>query len=832
VSVALLAAEPRLVLLAVLLTAGVAAGMLAWRRTHPGPAIACAAVAAVAVVVLAADRAVGVVARSAMAGGEAFNEHQLTMLSPWGPFALAAGVAAAAAVVILGAMASRRVSSPWRRAVLIGLRAGAALVALTLFLEPAIELREVAREPNRVVVLIDDSRSMSLRDEPGGPTRLERAREVLERSQPTFSAWRARHDLDVYHFSDDLERVSPDAAATGDAEGEATRLRRALEGVRAAYEGADLAGIVLISDGITTDDLEGGADTGAARLLLRSLDAPVHTVWAGRPGLRDVSIARLLVDELAFVRTVVPVEVVVRSTGYGPRRIPVTLSKEGAPIRRAWVDLDAGDTEARVRFEFTPTQTGTFAYEVSTPVADDEAVTTNNARSFVVRVIRDKVRVLQVAGRPSWDVRALRSMLKANPNVDLISFFILRTQDDVSMVPNEELSLIPFPTHELFQDELPSFDVIVLQNFNFAPYRLGRYLENIRRFVEGGGALVMLGGELSFASGDYRGTPVADALPVVIPPRAGTSPLLDERPFSPQLTREGASHPVTSLRHDPADNRAAWSSLPELYGVNLVLGAQPDGTVLAVHPRLRAPDGERMPVIVAGEHGEGRALAITTDSLWRWDFVAAGTPGSERRYDEFWRNALRWLIRDPDLQYLRVSASQSAYAPGEAAELAASVRDRGYQPIAGAEIAIIVEREGFDGARERLLDERITTDEEGLARQQLAELAPGLYRVDARAAITGEVLQAQDRFLVGSTPRELERPAADESLLEHIARETGGEHLGPAARIPPNLAFREPRIVRVDTRTEVELWSRPALFILALIFLGLEWGLRQKLGTR
>jgi hypothetical protein len=88
-----------------------------------------------------------------------------------------------------------------------------------------------------------------------------------------------------------------------------------------------------------------------------------------------------------------------------------------------------------VTFEVTPPRVGRYVYEVSVPIAPGEAVTSNNTRSFVVRVIRDKIRVLQVAGQPSWDVRALRQMLKSNPNVDLISFFILRTQDDVSWFP-------------------------------------------------------------------------------------------------------------------------------------------------------------------------------------------------------------------------------------------------------------------------------------------------------------------------------------------------------------------------------------------------------------
>ena len=254
-SVALLTGEHRLVLVVVALIAGGLAGFLAWRRTRPAPAIACAALAAVAVLALATDRAVAVIAASALAGGDAYNEYQMIRVSPWGPAALALGGAAAAAIVALGVIASRRVASPWRRAILIGLRTGAALTALVLFIEPAIELREVAREPNRIAVVVDDSLSMSLRDDPDGPTRFERAREILDRSEATFSTWRQDHEIDVYTFSDDLERASMETVATGEPTGDATRFRRALDRLRAGYEGADLAGIVLISDGIATDDL-------------------------------------------------------------------------------------------------------------------------------------------------------------------------------------------------------------------------------------------------------------------------------------------------------------------------------------------------------------------------------------------------------------------------------------------------------------------------------------------------------------------------------------------------------------------------------------------------
>src|SRR5262245_49012258 len=198
--------------------------------------------------------------------------------------------------------------------------------------------------------------------------------------------------------------------------------------------------------------------------------------------------------------------------------------------------------------------------------------------SFVLLVICDNIRVLQVSRSPSWDVRALRALLKSNPNVDLISFFSLRTQDDISLVPNDEMSLIPFPTRELFQEELPSFDLIVLQNFEYLPYGIGDYLENIRSYVEGGGGLAMLGGAMSFSSGGYDGTPVAAVLPVELLEPWASAKLVDTERFRPELTDAGKIHPVTALRYATPDNVAVWKALPELEGVNLIAGAKPDAT--------------------------------------------------------------------------------------------------------------------------------------------------------------------------------------------------------------------------------------------------------------
>jgi uncharacterized membrane protein len=801
----------------------------AFRRSRPRASSLLLVAAMGAAGLLALEGLIALTVRLAAPHEAEFNEFRWVFLAPWRRTGLVLGLVAFVAIGVLAWRASRG-AAPVRRGLMIAFRLGAAGLALTVFLEPAIELRQVAREPNRIAVLVDDSRSMALREDPKGPTREERVRMLLDRSKDALAAWRDGHQIDFYTFSDAVAASTEGTIARTPATGPATNIRKALEYVRSRYDGRDLAGVVLISDGAATGGFD-DATTGTDRDFLRSLETRVHTVWAARPGLKDVAIARVNADEFAFVRTVVKFEAVIRTTGFAARKITVTLSSDGQPLRQKDVELPAGDAEVTVAFEVTPPRVGRYVYEISTPVADGEAVATNNARSFVVRVGRDKIRVLQVAGQPSWDVRALRQMLETNPNVDLISFFILRTQDDISLVPQDEMSLIPFPTRELFEEQLPSFDLIVLQNFEYLPYGIGDYLENIRSYVEGGGGLVMLGGAMSFSSGGYQGTPVAQALPVELLDPYNTTQLVDTSRFRPQLTDAGKSHPVTALRYAIADNVAAWAGLPELEGVNLVAGAKPDATVLAIHPRLRTPDGKPLPVIAVGDYGQGRSMAVLTDTLWQWGFVAAARPGDDGRfYTKFWENAIRWLIQDPELQNLHVDSDAVEYTPGQPVHVAVRLLGRDYQPLAKGRVSLSVRRGADPNTAVEVGTAEVTTGDDGTGAHELSGLTPGVYRVAATAEVAGKKVTAQDIFLVRDASTELDRPAGDPKLLEAIADATGGTAVGAVDVLPSGLELDPPRVVRVDRRADVELWSRPGLLVLALVLLGAEWLLRQRSG--
>ena len=413
---------------------------------------------------------------------------------------------------------------------LLLLRAAGVLACLIAALEPAIELRQIIRVANHVAVLVDVSRSMEVRPPDGGSSRIERAAALVRQAAPRFAAWeQAGHRVDLYSFGEVLAPATADSLAARPA-GEATRIGEALAEVRARYAGRDLGAVVVISDGIDTGRIgEGPTRRHHAQHHRRRWRRPIHTVGIGESSLRDLSVAAVLADEFAFVRTPVTIEAVIRQHGLPDRQIELTLSRDGRPVATRSVILRGDHSEERVSFDWLPDHPGNFVFQIATPVLAGEALSSNNSQVFTVKVIRDRVRVLHLCGRPSWDQRFLRAMLRRDPNVDLVSFFILRTETDEQPWNRNELSLIPFPTYEIFEEQLQSFDLVIFQNFNFAPYGVEPFLPGVRDYVEDGGAIAMIGGDLSFASGGYGSTPLRDVLPVELPPtppgsRARTTP--------------------------------------------------------------------------------------------------------------------------------------------------------------------------------------------------------------------------------------------------------------------------------------------------------------------
>src|SRR5690606_18012449 len=150
---------------------------------------------------------------------------------------------------------------------------------------------------------------------------------------------------------------------------------------------------------------------------------------------------------------------------------------------------------------------------------EDDAIKANDSRIITFSVAKERVRLLHLAGRPTYDVRALRRWLKSDQSVDVVAFFILRGQTDDPGAGEQDLALIRFPVDELFMEHLPSFDAVILQDIDAIRYKLAQHLVRLRDYVKKGGGLIMVGGPSSFAGGNYAGTPIDAVLPVEQPRR-------------------------------------------------------------------------------------------------------------------------------------------------------------------------------------------------------------------------------------------------------------------------------------------------------------------------
>ena len=771
-----------------------------------------------------------------------YDTTDLLWLGDWSTSWIALLVLIGLAVLAYSAFDLRNVAR-YRRWTLIGLRGLVYGLAVVLLLEPAIDMRDTSKIPNHVAVVVDQSMTMDLKVDGDGTTRMDRARQAITQLRSLQEDAGEDHHFDFFTYGEELAPASPASFAELEPRATAADLTGALEQVQEHYEGKDLGGVILISDGIDTGSIglrkaRGEEMDEFSRQFLDSLNAPVHTLAAaGEEGLRDLAISRVLHDDFAFVHNSITVDVELQAIGMEATSVPVTLRRDGRVLQTRNIHVHPDETSYEVTFEFVPEQIGKEVYTVQVPKYEGEALYENNEHHFVLPVIRDRIRVLQVVGRPSWDQRFLRRLLKRNPNVELISFFILRTDQNPQIVPQSEMSLIPFPTDKLFDTELGSFDLVVFQNFNFRPYRMGHYLRNIDDFVREGGAFAMVGGDLSFASGEYARTPIEDLLPVQLPSSRARSEIMDSEDFRPQLTDAGDRHPITQLAFDPQRNREIWEELPPLRGTNVVAGAAEEATVLAEHPTIRGNRGEPMPVIAVAERGEGRVMAVTSDSTWRWGFEHVGEGGTPREYQNFWNSAIRWLIQDPELKLVRLDTKYDIIAPDAPLDATVSVYTPDYSPAVGAEGELRIEHTPLDavaGGTERGAAHydtvEFSTDHSGQWDLDRRFSEPGIYEFEVEVESRAGTLTDDNLVLVAPDVSQYRDIVPRNRLLEIIAEVTDGHHALLPDFDADDLQFKPPRHVEIHNRQIVQLWDNIFLFLVILTLLGVEWSLRRRWG--
>jgi len=520
--------------------------------------------------------------------------------------------------------------------------AAAALTCLAV-LRPCTVKQVVSPLSGRVVVLMDRARRMSLKAD--GRSRTESANLALGRLRQHFKG------LSLQDFEFGAESMRMGAATTNGATSpmsEDSDLNFALERLA---ESSDVkpSAIVVVSDGRWLRPSAATAKDGF-ELPPGLKGTTLHAVDVGGRLLRDASVLSVGTVGSAVAHQSLVLDVTVycaKSLHCGKIPVVVRAHKRGVePEVLARGDVEFGDdTTSRISLDVTLERAGTRIVEVAIEAPSGDEVPENDRRFVTIDVVRDRLRLLHVAGRPTYDVRALRTWLKSDSSVDLVSFFILRTDsDDTNADEETELSLIPFPVDELFNEHLPSFDAVILEDIDAERYRLARHFENLARYVEQGGGLLLVGGPSAFSGGAYVGSPIERVLPTAL---VSSEHPFDTVEFVPRVTAAGKTTRILEPLRAVLGNR-----LPSMPGANSLGPLKPKAVGLWEHPiRTALPlktggAPGAMPILAVTEARDGRVVALAVDGTHRLAWGQEGLETAGRAYGALWDGLLGWVMRD------------------------------------------------------------------------------------------------------------------------------------------------------------------------------------------
>ena len=607
-------------------------------------------------------------------------------LLPW-PILLGLGVLALG-LVGLGFYA--RGSGSFLRALGLGLL----LLAMTgpaLVREDRNPLKEI------VAVVVDQSGSQTIGER---TAQTEKARAELEKRLNALG------NVDVRV----IESGSTDSEADG------TRLFAALNAGLADVPLERLGGVFMITDGVV-DDVP--ADVSAL-----GLKAPLHALITGHEGERDRRIELLEAPRFGIVGKEQTIELRVLDTADNSDPVVLKVRRDGNPV--ATIVTTPGE---RLRVPVKIEHGGPNVVELEVEALPDELTAINNKAVLTIEGVRDKLKVLLVSGEPHAGERMWRNLLKSDANVDLVHFTILRPPEKQDGTPINELSLIAFPTADLFGRKIKEFDLIVFDRYSNQSVLPLIYFDNIVRYVREGGALMLAAGpDFARPEGLYY-----SPLGRIVPARPDGN--LTEHAFRAAITEDGAKHPVTRGLPGADQNPPAWSEWFR----------QVDAEVTHGTSILSGVAGK--PLLVLSREGKGRVALLLSDQMWLW---ARGFEGGGPHLDLL-RRLAHWLMKEPDLEEEALRAN----VRGHVIEIERQSLKADVPPVTVASPS---------GAEESV---SLTLAEPGISRANVTAAELGLHRLsDGNLSVLANVGP--------ENPREFQEVVSTPDRLKPLAEATGG----------------------------------------------------------
>jgi uncharacterized membrane protein len=740
------------------------------------------------------------------------------------------------------------------------LRSG--VVALTLFLlfDPSLVGQRINPGEQAVALLFDDSRSMRIAGGDG--------RSAGERLR---AAWRGpgarveeqlRKRFQLVHYGVGVGAERIDDASSLEFGQPVSNLSGAIEGVLNDLAGADVAAVVLLSDGVQQPDPTMDLDALAAA------GVPVYTVSANAGGAwRDLELSGLSVKRSSFDKSPVTVTMRVAASGLDGETLVAEVLDGENPVAAETFRAAGGTAVHEARLEFIPTRQEWITYRarVRHGSADDKTgllpdrdrIAQNNERSFLVDNRAKEYRILYLSGSPTWENKFYRRAVEADKQLR-VTTLVRISRAEKTFVFRGNRGNLTNPLFQGFDDSMkdqPRYDEAVFLRLGpdgselttgypdepeaLFPFHLVIWgdiehnffsttqLELTRNFVmKRGGTLLLMGGPRSFAEGGFGNTIIDAMLPVVL--RAAKPGDLEEvttQPFTVTPSADGLFSGAWMLDPAPERNRELWESLSNLYGLNSFALTRAGASVMAT---VSAPNAENdgQPFFAIQQYGEGRCAVMATGQTWPWHM---GTPEGDTRYERLWRQLTRALVDGvPEPVVLRTKAEE--YPVDEPIELEFLVRDKRFAPRETLRMSLTLTG---PAGETRALDVEESIQETGVYSARFTPETPGAYGLTLSAVDeAGEVVGTLDeRLSVVPDLREFHNARSDGEALRRLAEATGGRHfeldeLEQLADHIPVRAIKEPN----EELQRWRLWHWPPFLAVLLTFLTAEWYLRRKKG--
>ncbi|MGQ9607761.1 MAG: glutamine amidotransferase [bacterium] len=692
-----------------------------------------------------------------------------------------------------------RIDKPLRgytRFILITLRSIAIGLMLFCLLEPIIIAQQEIQKKGNLLILVDDSQSMSIKDQ-AGDTRIESIKKILNNetvsNKNNISELSKRFNVRLYKFTSSATNVEKFSL---NADGSFTDIGNSLTKAIREWRGQPIAGVMLITDGANN----AGVDPVT---IAQQSGIPIYTVGVGSTtSSKDIQINRVEANPIAYVDHVLPIKVSIKSKGYDGKEIRVSLIQENILKDIVSLKLDSKEVEQIVNLQFKPQQEGTINMKVSVPSEPDEYNKQNNSFPFLVKVIRTKLKVLYIEGRPRWEYTFLKRALQRDPNIET-TFMIANKQ------PN---TFYPISDRRALPEKLAPYDVIILGDIS--PAFFTREQENaIKAYIENyGGSLLLLAGEDSLGKGGFSESSLKDLLPI-------EEPRLIKGTFNPILTQYGQIHPATRLSDDQIENNAIWRDLPAIYQFYASTKVKSGSIVL-----LESQQESGKPLIVFQRYGKGIVMMFTTDNTWQWAFSGYSFGIDDSHYRKLWSSIIRWLasIRN-QADKITVETDKQSYYKYEKVRITAYIYNENYEPVNDAQIKAQIQSD-----TKNIYDVTFVSEGDGRYIAEFKPVLDGNYKVNIEAQRKEISLgKGSTEFIVQSIALEMQDTQLNERLLKELALVSGGAY----CHIDDIDQLNIKEVNETITSTfENSIWDNIYVFIAAIIFLGAEWLLRKRNG--